>query len=48
MGGHVLAALAVVLVVAYLGRWLARRLGQPAVVGEIAVGMPNGRRWWAT
>ncbi|WP_433548674.1 cation:proton antiporter [Streptomyces sp. CA-294286] len=40
--GHVLVALVAMLVVAHLGRWLARRLGQPSVVGEIAVGMLLG------
>jgi Kef-type K+ transport system membrane component KefB len=40
--GHVLAALAVVLLAGYLGRRGARGLGQPPVVGEIAVGMLIG------
>ncbi|MFD4763038.1 cation:proton antiporter [Streptomyces sp. NPDC058439] len=40
--GHVAAALAVVLVVGYLGRWAARAVGQPPVVGEMAVGMLLG------
>ncbi|MGW2047652.1 cation:proton antiporter [Streptomyces sp. NPDC001858] len=39
---HTAAALAVVLGIAYLGRWTARRIGQPGVVGEIAVGMLLG------
>ncbi|MEU3502471.1 cation:proton antiporter [Streptomyces hundungensis] len=39
---HVVAALGVFLLVGFLGRWLARRLGQPGVVGEIAFGMLLG------
>ncbi|MFI6623070.1 cation:proton antiporter [Streptomyces sp. NPDC050528] len=42
VAGHTAAALSAVLGVAYLGRWVARRLGQPGVVGEIAVGMLLG------
>lgn len=41
-GTHVLAALVVVLAVGYAGRWAARTVGQPSVVGEIAVGMLLG------
>ncbi|WP_433381561.1 cation:proton antiporter [Streptosporangium sp. CA-115845] len=41
-GVHVVAALATVLVVGYLGRWAARAAGQPPVVGELAVGMLIG------
>lgn len=41
-GGHVAAALAAVLVVGYLGRRAARAVGQPPVVGEMAVGMLLG------
>jgi hypothetical protein len=40
--GHVAAALAAVLVVGYLGRWAAHAVGQPPVVGEMAVGMLIG------
>jgi Kef-type K+ transport system membrane component KefB len=42
VSGHVVAALSAVLVVGFLGRWAARGLGQPPVVGEIAVGMLLG------
>ncbi|GAA3368389.1 cation:proton antiporter [Streptomyces sannanensis] len=42
VAGHAAAALAVFLGIAYLGRWAARRVGQPGVVGEIAVGMLLG------
>jgi Kef-type K+ transport system membrane component KefB len=41
-GTHVASALAVVLGVGYLGRRAARAVGQPSVVGEIAVGMLIG------
>jgi Kef-type K+ transport system membrane component KefB len=36
------AACAAVLAFAALGRWVARRLGQPAVIGEIVVGLAAG------
>ncbi|MES4907287.1 MULTISPECIES: cation:proton antiporter [unclassified Streptomyces] len=42
VAGHALAAIAVVLLVGYLGRWAARAVRQPPVVGEIAVGMLLG------
>ncbi|MFD8980013.1 cation:proton antiporter [Streptomyces sp. NPDC059564] len=56
MAGGVLVALAVVVLACGAGGALARRLGQPAVVGEIAVGIllgpsllgwawPEGQRW---
>lgn len=38
-GAHTVAALAVVLVLALAGRWLARSLRQPPVIGEIAAGL---------
>jgi Kef-type K+ transport system membrane component KefB len=39
---HAAAAAAVVLLLALAGRWLAQRMGQPPVVGEIAVGLAVG------
>ncbi|MGW5529929.1 cation:proton antiporter [Streptomyces xanthochromogenes] len=40
--GHVLVALAVILLIALAGRALARALRQPAVIGEIVAGLLSG------
>ncbi|MEU3371145.1 cation:proton antiporter [Streptomyces sp. NPDC006660] len=42
VAAHATAALGVFLAVGFLGRGLARRIGQPGVVGEIAFGMLLG------
>ncbi|MDH6623065.1 Kef-type K+ transport system membrane component KefB [Streptomyces sp. LBL] len=42
LGAEATAALGPFLVVGFLGRRLARRIGQPGVVGEIAFGMLLG------
>ncbi|MCS7271956.1 MAG: cation:proton antiporter, partial [Gemmataceae bacterium] len=45
----VLVQLAVILVAARLGGWLARRLGQPEVIGEFLAGLalgPSLLGWW--
>jgi Kef-type K+ transport system membrane component KefB len=42
LGGQVLAALAAVLALAWLGRLAALRLGQPEVIGEIVAGLVAG------
>ncbi|MFF9869672.1 cation:proton antiporter [Streptomyces sp. NPDC013953] len=42
VAAHAIAALGAFLVVGHLGRRLARRIGQPGVVGEIAFGMLLG------
>ncbi|WP_414941222.1 cation:proton antiporter [Amycolatopsis sp. cmx-11-51] len=39
---HVIAAVAVTLLIAFLAGALARRLGQPAIIGEIAAGLLVG------
>ncbi|MFH9349076.1 cation:proton antiporter [Kitasatospora sp. NPDC017646] len=40
--GHVVLALLAVLLVAYVGRAISRRLGQPTVIAEIAFGLAIG------
>jgi Kef-type K+ transport system membrane component KefB len=39
---RLLATVAVIAVIAHLGGWLARRIGQPAVVGEMTAGIALG------
>ncbi|MFE7558235.1 cation:proton antiporter [Kitasatospora sp. NPDC057500] len=41
-GGHFFLAVAAILLAAFLGGWLADRLGQPRVVGEICAGLAMG------
>lgn len=40
--GHFLLAVAAILLAAFLGGWLADRLGQPRVIGEICAGLAMG------
>ncbi|MFJ4978468.1 cation:proton antiporter [Streptomyces coeruleorubidus] len=41
-GGHFFLAVAAILLAAFVGGWLADRLGQPRVVGEICAGLAMG------